>query len=107
MTSDSDKPVLKDIRDYVAKLTKMADDFVSYVEGKIQEREAELDEKIKEYAQLKNIQKEIDEKRQQLKEERVIINKEKEANRIFKLSLEAKQKKIDEKLAQVQSILKE
>ena len=84
---------------------KQVDDFVNKVEIRILEEERGLDEKIKQYATLQAEKQKLVETRITIEQERKILDKEKEGNRLKQISLTQKEEELNEKLKKVQAII--
>ena|SRR3990167_123717 len=102
---DEQKTVLNDIRRQIADIMKQVDDFVNKVEIRILEEERGLDEKIKQYATLQAEKQKLVETRITIEQERKILDKEKEGNRLKQISLTQKEEELNEKLKKVQAII--
>lgn len=97
--------MVKQIRAELVDLMKKADEFVIYIEKKIQDRETELDEKIRKYQILKQREKNLDEAEQSLKKREVLVNKEKQNLRDKQLALDTQEKELNKLRDRVKNIL--
>lgn len=97
--------ILQDIRSLATKLTKEVDDFVAEAERDIQEKENVLDKKIKQYAVLKEKEKQLRHIEEGIKKERTLLEKEKSDLGDKQRLLKIKEDKLNEKIRKVNEVL--
>ena len=97
--------VLDDIRQKAVELTKSVDGFVQEAESRLNKREEELDEKIKEMAVLEEKDKRLHAMKEGLEKERRLLEKEKEASRLKKKGLDLREVNLKKKIEQVNSLM--
>lgn len=105
IVSDTTSQILTKIRQDIATITKSLDELINYVETALNEREAELDGKIKQLAVLTVKEKSLNEKEAELLEARKLVTKEKELNRIKKDALDNREKELNDKIQKVKGIM--
>jgi len=105
VTLDMSSDLIKEIRNKLAELMKQADETVVLIESKIKERENELDEKIREYAILKEREKKLNDYQNNLKKQETLVNLQKEANREKQIALEKKERELESTLQRVKGLL--
>lgn len=103
---DTSTPILTDVKKLIADLIAKTEEFVLFAEKSIQEKEHELDVKIKELAILKDKEKTIEKEKEKLTEDKRILQKEKQAMRDRQITLERKEKELQLQIQRVQDILK-
>jgi len=105
IVSDTTSQILTKIRQDIATITKSLDELINYVETALNEREAELDGKIKQLAVLTVKEKSLNEKEAELLEARKLVTKEKELNRIKKDALDNRETELNDKIQKVKGIM--
>lgn len=103
--NDKGSQMMGDIRVKVADVTKLLDDLVIFVEDRIKTREADLDEKIKEYKILVEKQKKFEDYRESVEKRERLLEKQKKKLRVKQQALDRKEDKLQQKLQKVEELL--
>lgn len=97
--------ILQDIRSKATELTKMIDDFVSEVSKDIDEKEAILTNKMKEYATLGEREKKLVLQEESFDKERALLKKEQEVLSEKQRKLELKEQDLERKIQKVNELM--
>ncbi len=97
--------ITKDLRAKILEITRLADELVVFVDESTQERENDLDEKIKKLQVLGEKEKMLKAEASKIATQNQEIALAKKANRDKQLSLERKEQEVSEKIKKVQNIL--
>lgn len=96
---------LQEIRSKANELTKMIDDFVVSVSKDLNEKEAVITNKIKEYATLGEREKKLSLQEESFAKERVLLKKEQDALNEKQRKLELKEQDLDKKIKKINDLM--